>query len=221
MGQLSDSDIPLETVYHGDRPPSYNDVIDPSSSNPDESSIPGARNVVWDEKAGIVTLSSSLTESPRRLYQLIAQQALLPPRQYIHIQGHKDNETDFNFTLDVTPTLLHLGEDNREWHDIRVVRDGDGQEAYRGAIIPTLHWEEPSSLKVLRQTIDLEDGDENPEDQILLGATVDGSNEGTPTLMGWCERFCRDPARVKSYVRRMTWLKLQTDPDIGLPSNGS
>jgi hypothetical protein len=184
-------------------------VIDPSSSTPVEISIPGARNVVWDGKPGTVTLSSSLTESPRRLYHLIAQQAPLPPRQYIHIKGFKGSETDFNFSLDLTPTLLHVSEDNREWHELRVVRDGDGQEAFRGGIFPSLQWGEPSSLKVLRETTDLEGGNEESEDQTLLGAAVDGSNEGTPTLMGWCERFCRDTAAVKSYVNRMTWMKSQ------------
>lgn len=219
MGRLSNSDIPLESAYQGDRPPSYDDVIDPSCSTPVEIPVPGARDVVWDGKPGTVTLSASLTERPRKLYHLIAQQTQLPPRQYVRIKGFKGTETDFNFSLDLTSTLLHLSEGNREWHELRVVRDGDGQEAFRGGIVPSLQWEEPSSLKDLRQTTDLEEGDEESEDQILLGAAVDGSNEGTPTLMGWCERFCRDPAAVKSYARKMTWLKSQTDPDIGLPSH--
>lgn len=219
MGRLSNSDISLESTHYGDRPPSYDDVID-TISNPVETSIPGAQDVNWDEKSGTVTLSSSLTESPRRLYRLIAQQAKLPPRQYVHIKG-KGSKTDFKFSLDLTPTLLDLGENNREWHELRVVRDGDGQEAFRGGIAPSLDWEERSHLKVLGETTDLEDGNEESEDQTLLGAAVDGSNEGTPTLMGWCERFCRDPAAVKSYVRRMTWTKSQTDPDIGLPSHES
>lgn len=97
--------------------------------------------------------------------------------------------------------MLRVFEDNSEWHELRVVRDGDGQRVFRGGNIKSVIWEQPSCPKKLRETTDLEDGNEGLEDQSLLGAGVDGSNESTPTLMGWCERFCRDPATLKSYVR--------------------
>ncbi|KAJ5825800.1 hypothetical protein N7474_002938 [Penicillium riverlandense] len=203
MGQPSNTDISLNPI--GDRPPSYDNVIDTSSADEVETSIPGAQKVVWRKKSGTKTLSPSLTDSPRSLYRLIAQQAQLPPRQYVHIEGYratgtgKDRvfETQFDFSLDLTPTLLDLSDDNREWHELRVVRDRDGQEAFRGGMFPSL--EEPSRLKGLVTNLQ-EYGNQELEDQSLLGAASDGSNEGIPSLMGWCERFCRDPAPVRSFT---------------------
>ena len=206
MGRSSEPDIPLESI---DRPPSYNNVTDASSFTPVGSSIPGSWNVNLNyDTSGTATLSPSFTKSPRQLYRLIVEQARLPPQQHIRIRGFKgkgngpkDRETDFDFSIDLTPTLLRVFEDNSEWHELRVVRDGDGQRVFRGGNTESLHWEQPSCPKKLRETTDLEDGNEGLEDQSLLGAGVDGSTEGTPTLMGWCERFCRDPAALKSYVR--------------------
>lgn len=206
MGRSSEPDIPLESL---DRPPSYNDVTDASSSTPVGSSIPGSWNVnLYNGTSGTATLSPSFTESPHQLYRLIVEQARLPPQQHVCIRGFKgkgkgdkDRETDFNFSIDLTPTLLRVFEDNSEWHELRVVRDGDGQKVFRGGITESLHWVKPSCPKKLRETTDLEDGNEGLEDQSLLGSSVDGSNEGTPTLMGWCERFCHDPAALKSYDR--------------------
>lgn len=212
MGRQFNSDIPLESLDPADRPPSYDDVVDTGAgSNPAEISIPSDHDVNWMGENGATTISASFSESPSRLYRLIAQQAQLPPRQHVHIkgfkgkgQGSKDRETDFNFSLDLTPTLLRLDEGRSpEWHDLHVVRDGDGRKAYRGGIIESLDYEEPSSLKAYRETRDLEESGEEVEDQALLAADIDGWNEGSPSLMGWCERYCRDPAGVKSYVKRV------------------
>lgn len=216
MGRTSNDNISLEsTTRHVEiGPPSYDDVVDTPCSTPAEESIPGAWSVDWDEQLGTVTQSSSLTGSPSSLYRLIAQQAQLPPRQYVHIKGFKgkgsdsrDRQTDFDFSLELTPTLLRLDEDSSssEWHELRVVRDGDGQQAFRGGMAKSLHWEEPSRPKDLGETTGLGDEDRDAERQTLLSAAVDGPDEGTPTLMGWCERFCRDPASVKSYAREITW----------------
>ncbi|OQE12504.1 hypothetical protein PENVUL_c001G10040 [Penicillium vulpinum] len=48
------------------------------------------------------------------------------------------------------------------------------------------------------EAIDLE-GNEDPEDRILLGTNVAGSNEETPSLLTWYE-FCYGPAMMKSFT---------------------
>lgn len=206
MGRPSDPDVPLEPIDHGGQPPLHNDVIDFSSPTPVGDSIPGGWECTSRGKIGVRTLSPSLSNNPRALYCLISAQHKLPPRQYVYIEGlkgkgngPKDKETDFNFKLDLTPTLLRLDEDGSEWHNLHVVRDGDGEKAFRGGPIPSLEWEQPLGQRNRHEAIDLEEN-ENSEDQTLLGANVDGSNEGTPSLMAWCERFCHDPARVKSFT---------------------
>ncbi|KAJ5151097.1 uncharacterized protein N7482_010349 [Penicillium canariense] len=205
MGRPSNSDIPLESIDHGDQPPLYNDVIDFSSSRPVEESIPGGWECTWEGKFGTRTLSPSLSKKPRALYRLLSAQHKLPPQHHVYIKGQKgkgndpkDKETDFDFKLDLTPTLLRLGENDSEWHELHVVRDGDGKEAFRGEAFPSLEWQQPRGQRNCYEAVDVEA--EGLEDETLLGADVDGSNEGTPSLMAWCERFCYDPAGVKSFT---------------------
>ncbi|KAJ5383280.1 hypothetical protein N7517_001191 [Penicillium concentricum] len=214
MGRPSNSDVPLEPINHGEQPQLYN-LID---STPVEDSIPGGWECTRQDKTGIRTLYPSFSNNPRALYSLLSTQHKLPPRQYVEIKGLKDKgndsnekEIDFNFKLDLTSTLLRLGEDDSEWHELHIVRDGDGKKAFRGGPIPSLEWEQPLGQGNRYQAIDLE-GNEDLEDQTLLGAEIDGSNEGTPSLMTWCERFCHDPARVKSFTFTRELEGLDTEP---------
>lgn len=208
MGPRPDSDTP--GINLNDNPPSYEDVIDPVHQDQNHPQtqifhsdycVPGSRayNSVSHDKrqTGVVTLAPGLTQNPSELHQLITEQACLPPRPYIRIEGRstetrrQGQETkrqpvvDFDFKLDLTRSLLPAG-DPGEWREFHVVRDGDGERAFRGGRWPS-HSRTDAKPK---GRMDLEQADE-----AVLDATA-----GTPTLMGWCERFCHDPAPVKSYV---------------------
>lgn len=205
MGRPSDSDVPLEPIEHDSHPPLYNDVIESPSSTP-VNSIPGGWECTWDDKMGTRTLHPSLSNDPHALYRFISAQHKVPPQQYVSIKGLKDKANDsthkevaFDFKLDLTPTLLRLDENDSDWHELQIIRDEDGKEAYRGGPIPSLEWEQPSGLGNRHRAIDLE-GNNDSEDQTLLDANLDDSNEGGSSLMAWCERFCHDPAGVKSFT---------------------
>lgn len=212
MGQPSDSDIPLRCIDDSDRPPLYDDVTDTPSSTPVETPIPGSRKGTSYNnihgKGGTFTLSSSLSKCPSDLYRLISTQAQLPARQYIHIKGSKSKgeEWEFNFTLDLTSTLLQLGEGRKEWHELRIAGEGDegapsrGKRPSRGGRISTHAYEEPSHRPNSREAADLEEGNGGSEDHTLLDADADCSPKSNPNLMDWCERYCRDPAWVKSFT---------------------
>ena len=197
----------------------HDNVVNSSSYTQAAASVPGGRPDIIDE-SGIVSLVSSLSRNPRKLYDLIIQQASQPPQYYLHINGsHIENKkrvTDFNFSLDLTPTLVARGPDTgneKRWREVRVVRDGDGQKAYRGGRCMSRHL--PSSLSsssrssrsgVDPDSSDLDDdnvSDETEEGFALLRQTRQGSDAETKSahaLMRWCERFCRNHAPVKSYV---------------------
>ncbi|CAI7572404.1 unnamed protein product [Penicillium bialowiezense] len=205
MGRPSDSDVPLEPIEHDSHPPLYNDVIESPSSTP-VNSIPGGWECTWDDKLGTRTLHPSLSNDPHALFRFISDQHKVPPQQYVSIKGLKDKANDsthkevaFDFKLDLTPTLLRLGESDSDWHELQITRDGDGKKAYRGGPVPSLEWEQPSGQGNRHKAIDLE-GNDDLEDQTLLDANLDGSNEGNSNLMTWCERFCHDPAGVKSFT---------------------
>ncbi|KAJ5836190.1 hypothetical protein N7447_002216 [Penicillium robsamsonii] len=187
-----------------------------------EDSIPGGLECTWEDKTGTRTLYPSLSNNPRTLYRLIPAQHKLPPRRYVDIKGLKDKgndsndkEKNFNFKLDLTSTLLRLGNGDSGWHELHIVRDGDGEKAFRGGPIPSLEWEQPLSQGNHYQAVALEEN-EDLEDQTLLDAGFDGSNEGTPSLMTWCERFCHDPARVKSstFTRELSSLYMRWTPQL-------
>ncbi|KAJ5199550.1 hypothetical protein N7491_009650 [Penicillium cf. griseofulvum] len=82
---------------------------------------------------------------------------------------------------------------------LHIAGDGNGGIAFRGGCIPCFNWEEPPGPGNRYEDINLE-GIEDLEDQTPPEADLDGSNEGTPSLMVWCERFCHDPAKVRSFT---------------------
>ncbi|KAJ5123621.1 hypothetical protein N7448_009718 [Penicillium atrosanguineum] len=220
MGRPSDSDIPLRSIDDSDRPPLYDDVTDVPSSTPVETSIPGGREGTTFNnihgKGGTFTLSPSLSKCPSALYRLISSQAEMPPRQYIHIKGCKskgEEPWEFNFTLDLTPTLLQLGEGRKEWHELLLHHVGhDGAPHFDRSVMWAPGWEESSRRRNSHEAADLEEGTGEPEDHTLLGADADRSNKSTPGLMDWCERFCRDPARVKSFTLTRELIGFDIEP---------
>lgn len=215
---------PPEPEPPTDAPPSYNEVINShthpgADQHPATSIVPNASRYhsVFPKKraSGTATTAGILTQDAGELHEVLLGQAPLPPELYVRVTGShqetrhdgrerkKHNVTDFDFRLEMTRTVLHCspGGTTSEWHDLHVVRDGDHQRAFRGGRWKTREWKEPGRPKgrtdlVLDGAGELEDRDQE-EDRALMGADA-GVEEDTPTLLGWCERYCRDPAPVKS-----------------------
>lgn len=203
MDQKSNSEIPLGSIARGDGPPLYDDVIDKSPSSPLKTSIPGGRHQSTTKAYLPFYVNKTIAEEPHALYRLICEQAQLPPRLLLHVAGSEWKgapTTDFKFTIDLTSTVLRLNSNNGEWSELKVVRDGDGVEAYRGGWATSLKWEHGFHLGGLRTKKDLENRYRELEDQSLLGLNENGSNEEASSLMAWCERFCRDPAGIKTFT---------------------
>ncbi|GAD93721.1 hypothetical protein PVAR5_2336 [Paecilomyces variotii No. 5] len=146
-------------------------------------------------------------------------------------KGGKKKETvvDFEFNLDVAGTLLRgwkgdgLPPSSLPWHTVTVVSDRDEVKTYRGGRFKSkspgkYNW--PGVEGVADTTVDLERGqgryvddeDENDETAPLAPEededTISPSHHETPheadSSLGWCERFCNDPAPVKSFTLTRT-----------------
>ena len=104
--------------------------------------------------------------------------------------------TDFEFKLDLAETMLtgwEGGPMHVNWMEVEILTDEDLKPAYRGGILRSRTYKPPKS----RQAIALTD-----DSDALLGqdADADGQlNKLQSALKLWCERFCQDPAPVKSY----------------------
>jgi hypothetical protein len=211
MGQIDPDATGNGPNDPNDQLPSYEDVINPAHqshneirSPPSDHVVPGARSYhsIYSRKrqSGIVTLSPVLAQNHGELHQLLTQQASVPPRPCLRVEGHRTEiqrdaqgtrrkpVIDFDFKLDLTRGLFPCA-DPGDWSELHVVRDGDNQKAFRGGRWPSRSRRETKP----KGRVDLEQAD-----QTLLGSAGELS-EDSLALMGWCERFCGDPARVKSY----------------------
>ncbi|KAF9895125.1 hypothetical protein FE257_000027 [Aspergillus nanangensis] len=186
---------------------------------PEESPIPSALPYpslrAWTRASNTVTLAPHLSQDASSLHSLISRQAHQPPRPHLIVRGEhvehrtrpdrKENESrtvvDFDFTIDLTPYFLPGSGREDEWRELRVVGDADGTKAFRGG-----RWRARRGPRKRRWQRDCEYGAGEGEDVGLVAAVGDqeeGEGEGDtgsgPGLMGWCERFCSDRARVKSF----------------------
>lgn len=201
MEQEPHPEIPLKSI---EGLPMYDHVNDNSPSNPPKASIPSDRETRSNEYFPLY-IDQTIADEPHALYRLIRQQAQLPPRILLSVKVRKSKEdatTEFNFILDLTPTVFRNDSTDSEWNEFKVLRDGDGVEAYRGGCTTSLRWKHGSRLRGLREQLDLENGNGEIEIQNLLGMNETGSNEEASALMAWCERFCRDPAGIKTFIFR-------------------
>ncbi|KAL4869874.1 hypothetical protein BDV12DRAFT_195882 [Aspergillus spectabilis] len=225
MGQIQPPPSPPPTQPSSsasDELPSYDQAaaqppLVPAEDNP-LSPPPDAYHTAGQQKyhsirtkhaaGGIVSLDPSFTSNAACLEQYLTAQTRLPPRPCLIINGsHKESRksgnetktetvTDFNFTIDLTRTILRWGRNetsgpSERWSYTTVVSDNDGQKAFRGGRIRR------RSKKPGR--IALPEGDEGERLMDLENAE---NMESYPGLAGWCQRFCNDPAPVKSFTYR-------------------
>ncbi|CAI7636290.1 unnamed protein product, partial [Penicillium manginii] len=201
MDQTSDSKISLGSNDRGDELPLYGDVNNNPSPSPLETSLPGGHQSNTNAYPPVY-VDKTVAGEPQALYDLICEQARLPPRVLLHITGYSTafRVQTFNFSFDLTSTLLQLDFNDGKWNELKVVRDGDGVEAYRGGWTTSLKWEHGFHFGRLRTEKDLENGYSKLEGQRLLQVSENGSKEAASSLMAWCERFCRDPAAGKTFT---------------------
>ncbi|KAJ5681422.1 uncharacterized protein N7477_001362 [Penicillium maclennaniae] len=176
--------------------------------------VPGARNFTVAD-ARIVTYARELSQNSDELFRVIRRQMKLPVRPLLGIQGtHTESSddgkkkssntvTDFCFHLDLAETMLRGwdGPLDVNWMQTEVVKDGDEQKAFRGGIVQSRRYK---PRKTRAKGISLDESDAallESEADVLDGVEEDGAvlSEQEEDLKMWCERFCNDPAPVKSY----------------------
>jgi hypothetical protein len=211
-------DDPLLGRDEDDLPPPYTEATDASAADAPvvlepgplldtEYIIPRSGNSFNPQQSRVVTLAPEFSKCEHTLYDLIKGQAALPPRPYLVIKGShtettrdgkeckKETVVDFDFQLDLVRTLLKGWDDDHElplpWHEVVVVSDHDGMKMFRGGRCRSRTWKPNKQTR--RRNVDIEafiDG----EEETLVPATHSQQRD----LLTWCERFCKDPAPVKS-----------------------
>ncbi|OJJ67611.1 hypothetical protein ASPBRDRAFT_33982 [Aspergillus brasiliensis CBS 101740] len=176
-----------------------------------------------------VTLAPSLSQDASSLHALLTQQAEFPPRPYLTVRGshtetrhdhhrkedRKETVVDFIFKVDLYGYIVRhehgtqqYGDDDDDlglnldptqdgWHTLSVVRDNDTRKTYRGGRFKSETWSGHAKRRHAQrqrsQAVQLEDGPDHEATGLVQ------QDEDGPSLMGWCERFCEDPASVKSF----------------------
>ncbi|KAJ6133553.1 hypothetical protein N7471_008768 [Penicillium samsonianum] len=229
MGRLHQADPPASSSHSlhslDDAPPPYTDdpepILAPIQSVQPPTSIrplrlidsayvlPGVKDVRPQDKVSL-TLEPALSSNCDELYNVICRQIRLPPRPLLYIHGthsessndKKDKKSntvsDFNFKLDLAETMLtgwEGGYTDAIWREVEILTDEYLKPAYRGGILRSRTYKPPKS----RAAISL-GGD---SDALLARDDADEQDNSSPeakSLRMWCERFCRDPASVKSFT---------------------
>lgn len=168
--------------------------------------LTGSKGIKPHDKVSF-SLATELSQDCDRLFDTISTQIKLPPRPLLYIQGthtessnnkkEKNNNTvtDFEFRLDLAESLLTGWEDGRaehNWMRLEILNDEDQKSAYRGGILRSRNYKPPKQGAAHLS----EDSD------ALLGEqTRDQQDQpvAEKSLRLWCQRFCHDPAPVKSY----------------------
>ncbi|KAJ5370428.1 uncharacterized protein N7496_006520 [Penicillium cataractarum] len=185
--------------------------------------IPGSKNVLSHDKR-VVSLAPTLSSNKDELLHVIRRQLKLPVRPMLLIKGtHTESSndgkqkksnavTDFEFQLDLAETMLTGWEGGPlyvNWMEIDVIRDDDGISAFRGGILRSRDYKAPkapSARLVLDQDVDSDAALLGPDAEAGIDADVQEEEEHAAVvninndLELWCERFCLDPAPVKSFT---------------------
>jgi hypothetical protein len=181
--------------------------------------IPGTKGIHSYDKR-VVTLAPNLSSNKDELFYVIRRQLKLPVRPMLLIQGtHSESSndgkqkksntvTDFEFRLDLAETMLtgwEGGPMHINWMEVDVIRDEDGISAFRGGILRSRAYKAPKTRRVVDHAVDSDAALLGPDTE--AGIDFDGEEEEesdavlsiSDNLKLWCERFCLDPAPVKSY----------------------
>ena len=142
---------PLPTSNHqADRddaeadPPAYSGptTSTTTTTSPQTPCIPGLPNldfhkyqlpesILSDDQVTTTTYAPILSSDPNALTKFLHEQAALPPRPQIHIQGSHDEygsqKTDFDVRLNM---IRYIIPESNKWHYLKFV--GDHQMAFRG-----------------------------------------------------------------------------------------
>ncbi|KAJ5880852.1 uncharacterized protein N7473_011905 [Penicillium subrubescens] len=184
--------------------------------------IPGTKGIHSYDKR-VVTLAPNLSSNKDELFEVIRRQLNLPVRPMLLIQGtHSESSndgkqkksntvTDFEFRLDLAETMLtgwEGGPMHINWMEVDVIRDEDGVSAFRGGILRSRAYKAPKARRVLDHAVDSDAALLGPDTE--AGIDFDGEEEeeeeseavlsARGNLKLWCERFCLDPAHVKSFT---------------------
>lgn len=179
--------------------------------------LPGTKGITICDKQA-VTLAPELSRNSGELFSLIRRQIKLPLRPLLGVKGShtessndgkkKNSNTvvDFQFQLDLAETMLtgwEGGPMSANWMEVAVIKDGDDIRAYRGGRLRSRTYKAPTSRHKVHLAEDSEVALLGSEADASTGAGVQRSRAVTSddetALQLWCERFCNDPAAVKSY----------------------
>ena len=181
--------------------------------------LPGKTDVRPHDSTA-VTFAPILSRDSDELHRIMRRQMKLPMRPLLSVRGthtvsskshdKKDQQstvTDFDFQLDLAETMLTGWEGHRlhtNWVAVDVVKDDDNRSAYRGGILRSRTYKAPARRRAVVVTDDSEDSDALLESGRIDHSDTDHhvdyllSAENDADLKLWCERFCDDPAPVKS-----------------------
>jgi len=149
------SSISLHTIKNVDLPPPYTEPestpapapqppFGPLLLNNSAYHVPGAKDsTVYNDR--IKTYAPQLSNNSGELFRFICRQMKLPVRPLLsvlgtHTESYNDGKetthykTDFSFYLDLAETMLRGWDEplDTNWMEIKVVKDGDEQLAFRG-----------------------------------------------------------------------------------------
>jgi hypothetical protein len=224
MGRAKDNKASSTHSLHSidDAPPPYTDDPEPFGEPSYEPSfgpptvqplrlidsayaLTGSKGLKPSDKVAL-TLAPELSKDCDQLFDAISTQIKLPPRPQLYIKGthtesssnkkekNSNTVTDFEFRLDLAETLLTGWEDGRtefNWMRVEIYNDEDQRSAYRGGILRSRTYKAPKHAVVRMEDSDALLGQERSGDQ-------QDRSVAAKDLRVWCERFCHDPAPVKS-----------------------
>lgn len=207
---LPDS-IPIKNTRSENRLVSYFAPTAPANPNPNQAAIPTTTHLPQTRHTTL-SLSPTLSSNPSSLYSLLLTQSRLPPHLSVWVEGThfetkgrgngRKNEkiTDFKFKIDVGGSLLRGwdldDQDGKEWKNLKVVRDGDGEKAWRGGRVKS------RGDTGGRLGIGGGGGFEGEGDleQALMPTENEESGGELDALKTWCQRFCTDDSQMRSFT---------------------
>ncbi|PYH31584.1 uncharacterized protein BO87DRAFT_428586 [Aspergillus neoniger CBS 115656] len=207
---LPDAPIPESQPYHSVH-----------SGNRDSSTITLAPSLSEDASS-LHALITQQAEFPPRPYLTVRGSHTETRHDHHRKEDRKETIVDFSFKVDLYGYIIRhehgtqqYGDDDDlgldldptqdGWHVLSVVRDNDTRKTYRGGRFKSETWsgrrKGPLGQRIRQRVgerlrsrfVQLEEGLDHEATGLVR------QDEGGPSLMGWCERYCDDPSSVKSF----------------------